>query len=101
MCSRVTYIGPAGSVVTGRTMDWFMSLQIAAWSLPTGIPREGGSTQKPFRWTSQFGSVVTTAYDGIAFDGLNTAGLAANLLYLPCSEYGPRDPSRPGMSVAA
>ncbi len=101
MCSRVTYIGPAGSVVTGRTMDWFMSLQIAAWSLPTGTPREGGSTQKPFRWTSQFGSVVTTAYDGIAFDGLNTAGLAANLLYLPCSEYGPRDPSRPGMSVAA
>ena len=101
MCSRVTYLGPAGSVVTGRTLDWFVPLNIAAWALPSGIQREGGSRENPFAWTSRYGSLVITAYDRLSFDGINTAGLTANLLYLPSSEYGARDTSRPGMSVAA
>lgn len=101
MCSRVTYLGPAGSVVTGRTLDWFVPLNIAAWALPKDIDREGGARENPFTWTSRFGSLVVTAYDRLSFDGINTAGLTANLLYLPSSEYGTRDTSRPGMSVAA
>jgi len=101
MCSRVTYIGPAGGVVTGRTMDWFMSLNIAAWALPAGITRDGGARENSFTWTARYGSLTATAYDQIAFDGINTAGLTANLLYLPNAEYGARDVSRPGMSVAA
>ncbi len=94
-------MGPAGSVVTGRTMDWFIPLDIAAWALPSGIERQGGAQEDPFTWTSRFGSLVATAYDRIAFDGINTAGLTANLLYLPSAEYGERDVSRAGMSVAA
>ena len=101
MCSRVTYLGPAGSVVTGRTLDWFVPLNIAAWALPVGIHRNGGSRENPYAWTSRLGSLVMTAYDRLSFDGINTAGLTANLLYLPSSKYGARDISRPGMSVAA
>jgi len=101
VCSRVTYLGPAGSVVTGRTLDWFVPLNIAAWALPSGIERAGGALENPLSWTSRFGSLVMTAYDRLSFDGINTAGLTTNLLYLPSSEYGARDTSRPGMSVAA
>jgi len=97
----VTYLGPAGSVITGRTLDWFMPLNVAAWALPSGIERDGGARENSFRWTSRLGSLVVTAYDRLSFDGINTAGLTANLLYLASSEYGPRETSRPGMSVAA
>lgn len=101
MCSRVTYLGPAGSVITGRTLDWFVPLNVAAWALPSGIERDGGARENSFHWTSRLGSLVVTAYDRLSFDGINTAGLTANLLYMASSEYGPRDASRPGMSVAA
>ena len=101
MCSRVTYLGPGGSVVTGRTLDWFVPLNVAAWALPPGIEREGGALENPISWTSRFGSLVVTAYDCLSFDGINTAGLTANLLYMGSSEYGDRDASRPGMSVGA
>ncbi len=38
-------------------------------------------------WTSKYGSVVSIGYDMGISEGLNEAGMAVNLLYLPGSVY--------------
>ncbi len=100
MCSRVTYLGPAGSVITGRTMDWMLPLHTNLWLLPAGLQRDGAARLNSLTWTSKFGSLAAVAYDGATADGVNEAGLVANLLYLAEANYGPRDGSTPGLSVA-
>jgi choloylglycine hydrolase len=52
-----------------------------------------------FTWTSRFGSVVALMYREAAVDGVNEAGLQVSGLYLSESEYGDRDPSRPGLEL--
>jgi penicillin V acylase-like amidase (Ntn superfamily) len=84
-CSRAVYFGLEGQTVTGRTMDWFMSdMDTNMWLYPRRLERES-NTKTPLSWTSKYGSVVTTIYEGAAADGMNEAGLVANLLYLPQS----------------
>lgn len=86
-CTRAVYFGKDGQTVTGRTMDWFMSdMDTNLWLYPRGLARNGG-TKTPFNWTSRYGSVVVTIYEGAAADGMNEKGLVANLLYLPESKY--------------
>lgn len=86
-CSRAVYFGKDGQTVTGRTMDWFISdMDTNLWAYPRGLQRTGG-TATPLVWTSKYGSVVTTIYEGAAADGMNEQGLVANLLYLPESQY--------------
>jgi hypothetical protein len=88
-CSRAVYFGLEGQTVTGRTMDWFISdMDTNMWLYPRGLTRES-NTKTPFSWTSKYGSVVTTIYEGATADGMNEAGLVANLLYLPQSVYPP------------
>jgi penicillin V acylase-like amidase (Ntn superfamily) len=50
---------------------------------------------------SRYGSVIASAYDISTSDGLNEAGLSANILWLAESEYPAFDQSKPGLSVAA
>jgi penicillin V acylase-like amidase (Ntn superfamily) len=100
-CTRVTYLGPADTVVTGRSMDWMESIDTNLWALPAGIRRSGAVKDNAFTWTSRYGSVVATAYDAITTDGMNEKGLVANLLYLAVAQYGARDPARPGLTIAA
>lgn len=88
-CSRAVYFGLEGQTVTGRTMDWFISdMDTNLWLYPRGLDRVS-NTKTPLSWTSKYGSVVTTIYEGAAADGMNEAGLVANLLYLPQSVYPP------------
>ena len=88
-CTRAVYFGLEGQTVTGRTMDWFMSdMDTNLWLYPRGLQRTSG-TANPTVWTSKYGSVVTTIYEGAAADGMNEKGLVANLLYLPESKYPP------------
>jgi len=88
-CSRAVYFGLDGQTVTGRTMDWFISdMDTNMWAYPRGLERVS-NTKAPLTWTSKYGSVVTTIYEGAAADGMNEAGLVANLLYLPQSVYPP------------
>lgn len=83
------YFGKEGQVVTGRTMDWFISdMDTKLWMYPRGLVRNS-NTGKPLTWKSRYGSVVTTIYEGAAADGMNEKGLVANLLYLPESKYPP------------
>ena len=100
-CTRVTYLGPDDTVVTGRSMDWMESVDTNLWAFPAGLKRSGAAESNSFSWTSKYGSVTATAYDMISTDGMNVKGLVANLLYLSEAQYGTRDPQRPGLSIAA
>ena len=52
-------------------------------------------------WTSKYGSVVASVYEGGTADGMNEKGLVANLLYLAESEYPAADDKRPGVCITA
>jgi penicillin V acylase-like amidase (Ntn superfamily) len=103
MCTRAVYLGKEGQTVTGRTMDWFISdMDTNMWLYPRGLARTSGTTA-PVTWTSKYGSVVTTIYEGAAADGMNEKGLVANLLYLAEAKYPAvhADDKRPTLSIAA
>lgn len=102
-CSRAVYFGKEGQTVTGRTMDWFVSdMDTNLWLYPRGLQRTS-NTKTPLDWTSKYGSVVTTVYEGVAADGMNEKGLVANMLYLAESEFPAATPNdaRPTLSISA
>jgi choloylglycine hydrolase len=102
-CTRAVYFGKEGQTVTGRTMDWFVpDMDTNIWLYPRGLERTS-NTRTPFTWTSRYGSVVTTIYEGAAADGINEMGLVANLLYLAESEYpaASADDRRPTLAISA
>jgi penicillin V acylase-like amidase (Ntn superfamily) len=102
-CSRAVYFGQDGQTITGRTMDWFSrDMGSNQWLYPRGLERTS-NTASPLVWTSRYGSVVTTIYEGAAADGMNEAGLVANLLYLAESEYEPavEGDTRPTLPISA
>jgi choloylglycine hydrolase len=74
---------------------------------PSGMKRDGGVLESstvvktnPARWTSKYGSIVTTAYHIATVDGMNEKGLAVHLLYLLATDFGPRDTSKSGVQAA-
>lgn len=100
-CTRVVYVGPDGTVLTARSMDWKEDSRSNLWIFPRGMERSGEVGGNPLTWTSRYGSVVTSAYDICSTDGMNEAGLVANLLWLAESAYPEWDGSTPGLSIAA
>lgn len=106
-CSRILWNDNDLAVLVGRTMDWPESTEPMITVLPRGMERDGSRigdevvvAENPVTWTSKYGSMVTTVYGLGAADGFNEAGLAAHLLYLTATDFGPRDPSRPGLQAA-
>ncbi len=87
MCTRVVYLGDGDRNVTGRSMDWKFEIGTNLWALPRGVRRTGQAGPDSVEWTAKYGSVVATGYDICTTDGVNEAGLAANLLWLAESEY--------------
>ncbi len=71
----------------------------SCYVFPKAIKREGLVDENSLEWTSKYGSVVTTIWDCASPDGINEAGLNANLLYLAETRYGERDPARHGLAV--
>jgi penicillin V acylase-like amidase (Ntn superfamily) len=101
-CSRAVYFGKEGQTVTGRTMDWQEDLQSNLWIFPRGMKRDGGlGEQLSLTWTSKYGSVVASVYEGGTADGMNEKGLVTNLLYLAESEYALPDDKRPAVVISA
>jgi choloylglycine hydrolase len=105
-CTRVLWNDNSLGVFVGRTMDWPESTDPVLTVLPRGMERDGGLLgdtrvveENPARWTSEYGSLVTTVYGIGAADGVNEAGLAAHLLYLRATELPERDPEVPGLHV--
>ena len=99
-CTRVVYLGDNQDVITARSMDWKSDVATNLWVLPKGIGRDGQAGQRSIRWTSCYGSVVATGYDISTTDGLNEAGLSANLLWLAESQYPQQRGSKPGLAIS-
>lgn len=99
-CSRITYTGPDQMIVTGRSMDWMVPVHTNLWAFPPGTARDGAAAGHSLTWTSKYGSVIAAAYDAATTDGINEKGLVANLLYLGTADYGVRDKTRLGLSIA-
>jgi penicillin V acylase-like amidase (Ntn superfamily) len=53
--------------------------------------------ENPAKWIFKYGSLATTFYGIGSADGFNERGLAAHMLYLDATDFGPRDSSRPGL----
>ncbi|WP_282151501.1 linear amide C-N hydrolase [Ruegeria atlantica] len=87
-CSRIVYETADGSFLTGRTLDWFEDTSTDIWAFPQGMDRDGGAGENSIEWTSKYGSVVATIYDGATVDGMNDGGLVGNALYLAEADYG-------------
>ncbi len=98
-CTRAVYLGPKGTVITARSMDWVEDIHTNLWAFPRGMKRDGAAGAKSISWT-RFGSVVASGYDLGVADGLNEAGLLTNLLYLVESDYGKPDGSKPTLSMS-
>jgi len=98
-CTRALYVAENGLVITGRTMDWVEDMHTNLWAFPRGITRDGAAGENTPKWTSKYGSVIASGYDIGSADGMNEAGLVANLLYLAESDYG--EPSgKPILSIS-
>lgn len=85
-------------------MDWATSTDPMLYVFPRGMKRDGGRLgplaiikDNPAHWTSKYGSIVTAMYKLGAADGMNEKGLAAHLLFLNATDFGPRNPSQPGL----
>jgi choloylglycine hydrolase len=105
-CSRATWLGNDGSVITGRSMDWPYDFNTHFYVLPRGGTTEG--IRGGLVWEHRYGAVVAAGamtpggrIDGV-FDGLNERGLGANLLYLAEADFGPAPAGpKPKISMGA
>lgn len=100
-CSRFTYTGPENTVITGRSMDWVEDLRTDLWALPAGTHQVGSNDANAVTWTAKYGSVIASGYDLGTTDGINSAGLNANLLFLSTTDYGKAQSNRQNLSVFA
>ncbi len=100
-CTRAVYHGADNDVITARSMDWKSDIATNLWIFPRGMERGGEVGPNSVKWVSKYGSVIASAYDIATTDGLNEAGLSANVLWLVESEYPPYDGTKPGLSIAA
>ncbi|CAH1677835.1 Choloylglycine hydrolase [Hyphomicrobiales bacterium] len=101
-CTRFVYFGAEGRVITARSMDWKSDVATNLWIMPRGVERTGEAGPNSIRWTAKYGSVIASGYDISTTDGINEAGLAANVLWLVESEYPKFEAgSKPGLTIAA
>lgn len=101
-CTRFVYLGPSDNIITARSMDWKNDVATNLWVLPRGIERDGQAGENSIKWKAKYGSVVATGYDVSTTDGVNDAGLMANVLWLVESEYPKFDgKGKPGLTIAA
>jgi len=98
-CTRAVFTGDDNTVITGRSMDWVEDVQSELWLMPRGIKRTGENGDNALTWTSQYGSVITSAYNIASADGMNEKGLVMNMLYLAESNYGEPAKDKPSLSI--
>ncbi len=100
-CTRFVYLGANDQVITARSMDWKTDVGTNLWAFPRGMERSGEAGPNSIRWKSKYGSVIASAYDISTTDGMNEAGLVANVLWLAESSYPKYDGKTPGLTLAA
>lgn len=100
-CTRFVYHGAGDEIITARSMDWKTDVGTNLWVFPRGMQRSGEAGPNSVLWTSKYGSVIASGYDISTTDGMNEAGLVANVLWLVESSYPGYDGKTPGLSIAA
>jgi len=100
-CTRLVYHGANDGIITARSMDWKRDVGTNLWAFPRGMKRSGEAGPNSVRWTSKYGSVIASGYDISTTDGMNEAGLVANVLWLAESSYPDYDGKTPGLTIAA
>ena len=101
-CTRILYETGTKSYMVGRTMDWMVDPGTDLWAFPKGMARDGGAGQGSIKWTAKRGSVASSFYNLATVDGMNDAGLVANVLYLVEADYGDAAKSKkPKLSIGA
>ncbi len=100
-CTRLVHHGGDGQIVTARSMDWKQDIGTNLWVFPRGMERNGAAGPNSIEWTSRYGSVIASGYDISTTDGMNEAGLVANLLWLVESDYPAYDGTGPGLAISA
>lgn len=99
-CTRFTYHGPNETYLTGRSMDFKDPIVSNLWVFPRGMKRHGAAGPRSVKWTSTYGSLIVSGYEISAVDGMNEAGLNANLLWLANAKYPKDDGVTPRISLA-
>jgi choloylglycine hydrolase len=99
-CTRAVYLGPEGRVLTGRSMDWKLPMASNLWAFPRGMARDGAAGPRSAQWTATYGSLVVSGYDIATADGMNEAGLVANLLWEVEATYPEDDGATPRVSLS-
>ncbi|WP_233599378.1 linear amide C-N hydrolase [Erwinia sp. JUb26] len=100
-CTRLVYLGANDQVITARSMDWKVDVGTNLWIFPRGMQRTGEAGPNSVKWSSKYGSVIASGYDISTTDGMNEAGLVANVLWLVESSYPKYDSKKPGLTIAA
>lgn len=100
-CTRVVYKGDDNLVLTARSMDWKEDLKSNIWLFPRGMERNGMTGPNTVKWTSKYGSVITSAYEISSTDGINEKGLVANLLWLAESSYPEFSTDKKTLTISA
>ena len=90
MCTRIFWSDNDVAKVTARTMDWSVSDDPVLWAVPEGTRRTAGD----LIWESRFGVVGLSMWNAGTTDAVNSAGLAAHVLYLGTAGFAP--PGSPG-----
>lgn len=101
-CTRILYQTGTKNYLVGRTMDWYDDTGTDLWAFPRGMDRDGGVGPGSIKWKSKYGSLVADIYDVATAEGINDAGLVANILYLAEADYGDAKASKkPVLSIGA
>jgi Linear amide C-N hydrolases, choloylglycine hydrolase family len=77
-CTRFIYRTGSDTFIVGRSMDWAENPGTDLWSFPRAMERDGGVGKGSIKWTSKFGSVISSFYNIATVEGMNDAGLVAN-----------------------
>lgn len=99
-CTRAVYLGPENRILTGRSMDWKLPIVSNLWSFPRGMVRKGLAGERSVEWTAKYGSLIVSGYDISTADGMNEAGLVANLLWEVEATYPEDDGKTPRISIS-
>ncbi len=99
MCTRVFNNHSSKYLTTARNMDWSVQLPTSLFTFKEGLEKSGmpEPNDSTLTWTSRYDSVVTMVGNkdnGYASsDGINSAGLVANVLYDSDASYQREDGS--------
>jgi choloylglycine hydrolase len=99
-CTRAVYLGPENRILTGRSMDWKLPMASNMWVFPRGMVRDGAAGERSARWSATYGSLIVSGYDLSTADGMNEAGLVANLLWEVEATYPQDDGVTPRVSLS-